>query len=92
MPPNLSKMKNLKLFQMKKANEMSVVDRLNAPTPPFFKKLRTIGIMVGVVGGALAAAPVALPVATVSLSGYLITAGTILTAVSSVTVEESKEK
>ena len=77
---------------MKKANEMSVVDRLNAPTPPFFKKLRTIGIMVGVIGGAIAAAPVALPVAIVSLSGYLITAGTILTAVSSVTVEESKEK
>jgi hypothetical protein len=85
-------MKNLKLFQMKKANEMSVVDRLNAPTPPFFKKLRTTGIMVGVVGGALAAAPVALPVAIVSLSGYLITAGSILTAVSSITVDDSKEK
>jgi hypothetical protein len=85
-------MKNLKLFQMKKANEMSVVDRLNAPTPPFFKKLRTIGIMVGVVGGAIAAAPVALPVAIVSLSGYLITAGSILTAVSSITVDDSQDK
>lgn len=89
---NLSKMKNLKLFQMKKANEMSVVDRLNAPTPPFFKKLRTIGIVVGVVGGALATAPVALPVAIVSLSGYLLTAGSILTAVSSITVDESEDK
>ena len=76
----------------KKANEMSLYERATAETPPFFKKLRTIGIMVGVVGGALAAAPVALPVAIVSLSGYLITAGSILTAVSSVTVEESKEK
>lgn len=77
---------------MKKANEMSVVDRLNAPTPPFFKKLRTIGIVVGVVGGALATAPVALPVAIVSLSGYLLTAGSILTAVSSITVDESEDK
>ena len=85
-------MKNLKLFQMKKANAMCVVDRLNATTPPFFKKLRTIGIMVGVVGGAIAAAPVALPVAIVSLSGYLITAGSILTAVSSITVDESEDK
>lgn len=85
-------MKNLKLFQMKKANEMSVVDRLNAPTPPFFKKLRTIGIVVGVIGGALATAPVALPVAIVSLSGYLLTAGSILTAVSSITVDESEDK
>lgn len=77
---------------MKKANEMSVVDRLNAPTPPFFKKLRTIGIVVGVIGGALATAPVALPVAIVSLSGYLLTAGSILTAVSSITVDESEDK
>lgn len=85
-------MKNLKNFLPKKANEMSVIDRLNAPTPPFFQKLRTIGIMVGVVGGALATAPVALPVAIVSLSGYLITAGSILTAVSSITVDESEDK
>lgn len=77
---------------MKKANEMSVVDRINAPTPPFFKKLRSIGIMVGIVGGALATAPIALPVAIVSLSGYLITAGSILTAVSSVTVDDIPEK
>lgn len=77
---------------MKKANEMSVVDRINAPTPPFFKKLRSIGIMVGIVGGALATAPIALPVAIVSLSGYLITAGSILTAVSSVTVDDNPEK
>lgn len=77
---------------MKKANEMSVVDRINAPTPPFFKKLRSIGIMVGIVGGALATAPIALPVAIVSLSGYLITAGSILTAVSSVTVDDNSEK
>jgi hypothetical protein len=48
--------------------------------------------MVGVVGGAIAAAPVALPVAIVSLSGYLITAGSILTAVSSITVDESEDK
>ena len=84
------KIKNLN--NMKKVNEMSVVDRINAPTPPFFKKLRSIGIMVGIIGGALATAPVALPVAIVSLSGYLITAGSVLTAVSSVTVDESQDK
>lgn len=85
-------MKTKNLNNMKKANEMSVVDRINAPTPPFFKKLRSIGIMVGIVGGALATAPIALPVAIVSLSGYLITAGSILTAVSSVTVDDNPEK
>lgn len=75
---------------MKKANEMSIVERINAPTPPFFKKLRTIGIVVGIVGGALATAPVALPVAIVSLSGYLITAGTIITTISQITVEDNQ--
>ena len=83
-------MKNLKNLLPKKANEMDFMERVKAPTPPFFAKLRTIGIVVGVVGGALATAPVALPVALVSLSTYLITAGTIITTISQITVDESK--
>ena len=74
----------------KKANEMSVYERATAETPPFFKKLRTIGIVVGVVGGALATAPIALPASIVALSTYLITVGTIITTVSQITVDESK--
>jgi hypothetical protein len=74
----------------KKASEMSVYERATAETPPFFKKLRTIGIVVGVVGGALATAPIALPASIVALSTYLITAGTIITTVSQITVDESK--
>jgi len=46
--------------------------------------------VVGVVGGALATAPVALPASIVALSGYLITAGTIITTVSQITVDEGK--
>jgi ABC-type xylose transport system permease subunit len=83
-------MKNLKNLLPKKANEMDILERAKAPTPPFFQKLRTIGIVVGVVGGALAAAPVSLPAGIVALSGYLITAGTIITTVSQITVDESK--
>lgn len=69
---------------------MSVYERATAETPPFFKKLRTIGIVVGVVGGALATAPIALPASIVALSTYLITAGTIITSVSQITVDEGK--
>ena len=83
-------MKNLKNLMPKKANEMSVYERATAETPLFFKKLRTIGIVVGVVGGALATAPVSLPASIVALSGYLITAGTIITTVSQITVDENK--
>ena len=74
----------------KKANEMSIYERATAGTTPFFKKLRTIGIVVGVVGGALATAPIALPASIVALSTYLITAGTIITTVSQITVDEGK--
>jgi len=83
-------MKNLKNLLPKKANEMDLMERLKAPTPDFFQKLRTIGIVVGVVGGALATAPVSLPAGIVALSGYLITAGTIITTVSQITVDENK--
>lgn len=83
-------MKNLKNLMPKKANEMSVYERATAKTPPFFKKLRTFGIVVGVVGGALATAPISLPASIVALSTYLITAGTIITTVSQITVDEGK--
>jgi ABC-type xylose transport system permease subunit len=83
-------MKNLKNLLPKKANEMDLMERAKAPTPPFFQKLRTIGIVVGIIGGALATAPVSLPAGIVALSGYLITAGTIITTISQITVDESK--
>jgi hypothetical protein len=83
-------MKKLKVFEEKTANEMSVIERVKATTPPFFKKLRSVGIMVGVVGGALASAPIVLPAGIIALSGYLITAGAVITAVSSVTVDTEK--
>lgn len=83
-------MKKLKLMHEKTANEMDIMERVKAPTPPFFQKLRTIGIVVGVVGGALATAPVSLPASVIALSGYLITAGTIITTISQITVDEGK--
>ena len=83
-------MKNLKNLLPKKASEMTIYERATAETPTFFKKLRTIGIVVGVVGGALATAPVSLPAGIIALSGYLITAGTIITTVSQITVDECK--
>lgn len=83
-------MKKLKLMHEKTANEMDLLERAKAPTPPFFQKLRTIGIVVGVVGGALATAPVSLPASVIALSGYLITAGTIITTISQITVDEGK--
>ncbi|MCU0359759.1 MAG: hypothetical protein MUF75_03415 [Bacteroidia bacterium] len=66
---------------------MNLLQRLQAPTPKFFKVLRTIGLSLAAAGGALLAAPIALPVGLVSLGGYLIVAGSVATAVSQAAVK-----
>lgn len=65
-----------------------IVSRIKAPTPKFFKTIRTIGIALAAVGGAVIAAPVALPTALISAVGYLMVAGGVLSAVSQITIEE----
>lgn len=64
-----------------------IVLRAKSPTPKFFKTLRTIGLSLAAAGGAILAAPIALPAMVVSVAGYILTAGTVITAVSQVTTE-----
>ncbi len=65
-----------------------IVHRVQAPTPKFFKTIRTIGLTLAAVGGAIIAAPIALPLGLVSVAGYLVVAGGVLSAVSQVTLKE----
>jgi len=67
---------------------MNVLERAQAPTPKFFKVLRSIGLIVAAVGGAIVTAPVALPVALVTIGGYLTVAGGVLSAISQITVDD----
>ncbi len=68
-----------------------LIARSSAQTPGFFRKLRVIGLTLTAVGAALVTAPVALPVMVVTIGGYLTVAGSVLGAVSQLTVEnESK--
>lgn len=60
---------------------------MKAPTSKFFRVVRTIGISLAAVGGALLAAPVALPVGLVTAAGYVALAGGVMTAVAQVSVE-----
>lgn len=69
---------------------MKLIQRVLAPTPKFFKILRTIGLLLAAVGGTVVAAPVALPVLITTAGGYLAVAGGVLTAVSQLTVHETK--
>lgn len=69
------------------SQELNVQERLVAPTPRFFRKVRAVSILLGAVGAAVLALPVALPVAVTAVAGYLATAGAVATAVSSATVD-----
>lgn len=66
---------------------LTLMERLTAPTSKFFKAIRTVGICLAAVGGAIIAAPVALPAAIVTAAGYLTVAGSVMTAVAQATVE-----
>ena len=65
---------------------MNLLDRVVSPTPTFFQKLRSIGLALAAVSAAIIAAPVALPAIVVTVAGYLAVAGTVLSAVSQITV------
>ncbi len=65
---------------------MNLLDRVVSPTPTFFQKLRSIGLALAAMSGAIIAAPVALPTIVVTIAGYLAVAGTVLSAVSQITV------
>ncbi|WP_444626251.1 hypothetical protein ACSLMH_03305 [Flavobacterium columnare] len=70
---------------------MKIVERVQSPTPKFFKVLRNIGLVLLSVSGVIATAPVSLPAVVITVSGYAAVAGGILSAVSQLTVE-SEEK
>jgi hypothetical protein len=74
-----------------KNNKMNLAERVLAPTPKWFKVLRTIGIALASVGGIIIASPVALPVGIVSAAGYLILGGSIITAVSQTGVKTEEK-
>jgi hypothetical protein len=65
---------------------MNVIQRLKAPTPKFFKVLRTIGLALAAASATIIAAPIALPAAVISIAGYVGVAGTVATVVSQAAV------
>lgn len=71
---------------------MNVIARAKAPTPKFFKILRTIGLALLAVNGSIVAAPVALPAVVVTVAGYAAVAGGVLSAVSQITVVDQRKK
>jgi len=70
---------------------MNLIQRVKAPTPKFFKILRSIGLGLAAVGGTILATPIALPVVITSIGGYLAVVGSVVSAVSQVTTLNETE-
>lgn len=70
--------------------EFTMQERVTMPVPKFFKKVRNVGLLLGAIGGAILGAPIALPAGIVTIAGYLVTAGLVSSAVSSVAVRHDR--
>lgn len=66
---------------------MTIVERVKAPTPKFFRILRSIGLALLGISGSIVAAPVVVPVAVTTAAGYLAVAGGVISAISQITVD-----
>ncbi|HLW39082.1 MAG TPA: hypothetical protein VKX31_01735 [Brumimicrobium sp.] len=73
-----------------KDNLQSYLKRAGKKTPPFFKKLRLAGLIIGAVGATVLAAPIALPGVVVAIAGYVATTGAVITAVSQAAIEDGE--
>lgn len=63
--------------------------RWNNESPSFWKKVQKVGIVCAALGGAIATAPISLPAAAVTVSGYLATAGVVAGILAKLTVADS---
>jgi uncharacterized membrane protein HdeD (DUF308 family) len=68
-----------------------IINRAKAPTPKFFKVLRTVGLALAAVGGTILAAPIALPAIITTVGGYIAVAGGVLSAASQLTTTDDSQ-
>ena len=68
-----------------------IINRAKAPTPKFFKVLRTVGLALAAVGGTILAAPITLPAIVTTIGGYVAVAGGVLSAASQLTTTDDSQ-
>lgn len=69
-----------------------IIQRAAAPTPPFFRKLRNIGLFLATAGTAVLTAPVTMPALALTVAGYCIATGSVVTAISQLAVAEKNTR
>jgi hypothetical protein len=67
---------------------MSIQERMQAPTPPFFQKLRNISIALAALSSVVLTTPIVLPAIVVKIAGYLAVASAAAGAVSQAVVAQ----
>ena len=73
-------------------DKLNLLQRAQAPTPGFFKKLRNIGLVFTAISATFLAAPFALPAFLVTAAEYLAVAGTVAGTVSQLAVKGPKDE
>lgn len=68
-----------------------IINRMQKPTPNFFKNIRNVGLVLAAVSASILAAPIALPVLLVKIAGYLAVAGGVMTTISQSAVKMEKK-
>lgn len=56
---------------------MNIIERVQAPTPKFYVKLRNISLLLAALGGSVLAAPVTLPAVVLKIASYVAVAGAV---------------
>jgi len=67
---------------------MRIIERLISPTPPFFAKLRNIGLVLAAISGVVLTSPMALPATLITIATYVGLAAGVITAVSQLSVSD----
>lgn len=71
---------------------MNIVERAKAPTPKFFRVLRSIGLALLAISGTVIAAPIVLPLTVVNVAGYMAVAGGVISVISQITVDDTANR
>ena len=72
---------------------MTLKERIQSPTPTFFKKVRNIGLILASISATILTAPIALPAIIVKVAGYLGVGAAVGIAVSqAVTADKTIKK
>ena len=68
-----------------------IIQRLQAPTPRFFRKIRNFGLVLTGISAVITTAMIPLPAILITLAGYSALAGDIASAVSQVAIEKEEQ-